>query len=203
MVTAGARASVLDRVLIEAGLIRATTKPRPPRLADLPGALRSEVLGLYRQLGGKLDEPLLRPGAWDLPYSDVIVELDEDMHFNRYRTLTLEAPFAASLPWAATYRQHAGAHEGRAGTGGRRWTSPPPPGRAHVRASRREVGVRPRRGSTMEATSAVRRGQGCCGRGWTCPAGAHLDLRRCGRNPHGGRSSWSRDDCAGLAPTVR
>lgn len=125
MVTAGARASVLDRLLIETGLIRATARPRPPRLADLPVPLRSEVPDLYRQLGGKLDEPLLRPGAWDLPYSDVIVELDEDMHFNRYRTLTLGAPFAASLPWAATYRQHAGAHEGRAGTGGRRWTSPP------------------------------------------------------------------------------
>ncbi|WP_396290846.1 hypothetical protein [Curtobacterium sp. KT1] len=111
-------------MLIEAGLIRATARPRPPRLADLSGPLRSEVLGLYRQLGGKLDEPLLRPGAWDLPYSDVIVELDEDMHFNRYRTLTLEARFAAVFPWAAAYRQHAGAHERRAGTGGRRWTSP-------------------------------------------------------------------------------
>jgi len=125
MVTAGARASVLDQVLIEAGLARASARPRPPRLADLPVPLRSEVLDLYRQLGGQLDAPVFRPGPWDLPYSNVIVELDEDMHFNRYRALTLEAPFAAALPWAAAYRQHAGAHEGRAGTGGRRWTSPP------------------------------------------------------------------------------
>lgn len=125
MVRAGARASVLDQVLLQAGLTRASARPGAPRIADLPVPLAGEIFDLYHQLGGKLADPAFRPGAWDLPYSNVIVELDEDMHFNRYRALTLEARFAAVLPWAAAYRQHARAHEGRAGTGGRRWTSPP------------------------------------------------------------------------------
>lgn len=124
MVRAGARASVLDRELLQAGMTRASARPRAPRITDLPVPLAGELFDLYHQLGGKLADPAFRPGAWDLPYSNVIVELDEDMHFNRYRTLTLQARFAAALPWAAAYRQHAGAHERRAGTGGRRWTSP-------------------------------------------------------------------------------
>lgn len=125
MVRAGARASVLDQVLLQAGLTRASARPRAPRIADLPVPLAGEIFDLYHRIGGKLADPAFRPGAWDLPYSNVIVELDEDMHFNRYRALTLEARFAAVLPWAAAYRKHAGGHEGRAGTGGRRWTSPP------------------------------------------------------------------------------
>ena len=104
--------------------MRASARPRAPRLADLPEPLRSEVLGLYRQLGGQLDAPVFRPGAWDLSYSNVIVELDEDMHFNRYRALTLETRSAAALPWAAAYRHYAGTHEHRSGTGGKRWTTP-------------------------------------------------------------------------------
>lgn len=199
MVRAGARASVLDQVLLQAGLTRASARPGAPRIADLPVPLAGEIFDLYHQLGGKLADPAFRPGAWDLPYSNVVVELDEDMHFNRYRALTLEARFAAVLPWAAAYRQHAGAHE----RGDRRQTMDESPGRAHVRASGREVGVQSRRSSTMEATGAVRRDQRCCSRSWTCPAGTRLHLRRCGRNPHRGRSSWSRHHRSGLAPTVR
>ncbi|WP_267424861.1 MULTISPECIES: DUF7255 family protein [unclassified Curtobacterium] len=81
------------------------------------------VVDLYRQLGGVLDEPVFRPGAWDLAYSNVIVELDEDMHFNRYRAVTLQTTDAEPLPWANAYRGYAAAHERRCGTGGRRWTS--------------------------------------------------------------------------------
>lgn len=123
MTKTGARARSLDRALVEAGFARASAPP-PPRLPDLAASVSAEVRDLYQQLGGVLHEPLLRPGTWDLPYVDVIVELDEDMHFNRYRAVTLDAGFAADLPWAAPYRLHAAEHEHRSGTGGRRWTNP-------------------------------------------------------------------------------
>jgi hypothetical protein len=83
------------------------------------------IRSLYRALGGILDEPELRPGRWDLTYDPVVIELDEEMHFNRYRAVTLGVDAVASTPWAAAYRDFCETHERRAGTGGRRWTSSP------------------------------------------------------------------------------
>uniref|UniRef100_A0A5Q5CFC0 Uncharacterized protein n=1 Tax=Mycobacterium sp. (strain JLS) TaxID=164757 RepID=A0A5Q5CFC0_MYCSJ len=84
----------------------------------------------------------LRPGAWDLAFADgLVVELDEELHFNRYRLRTLEAPWSARLPWHDAYivfceRQEQACLD--AGRWGKRWTSPPcesmfgPPGEAGV-----------------------------------------------------------------------
>lgn len=38
--------------------------------------------------------------------------------------MTLDAPWAEHLPWTDAYRRYVAAGEHRAGTGGRRWTSP-------------------------------------------------------------------------------
>ncbi|QKS16491.1 hypothetical protein HUN59_09950 [Curtobacterium sp. Csp2] len=123
MTRTGARAAVLDDALVRMGFTR-TPRPAAPRLPDLPPSIRTETLDLYRSLGGLAPEPQIRPGPWDLSYGDVVVELDEDFHFNRYRTLTLLAPFASTLPWAVDYRRHSTDQEHRSGTGGRRWTNP-------------------------------------------------------------------------------
>lgn len=123
MTKTGTRATALDRILRDSGLASRPAK-RGPRLPELPEAARSAVMSLYRQLGGVLDEPEFRPGSWDLAYDGVIVELDEDMHFNRYRAATLGMSAIASAPWAAAYDDFCRAHERRSGTGGRRWSSP-------------------------------------------------------------------------------
>jgi hypothetical protein len=60
-----------------------------------------------------------------MAYSDgLLLELDENFHFHRYRGTTLDAPWAALLPWTVPYRQYVRDGERRAGIGGRRWTSP-------------------------------------------------------------------------------
>lgn len=79
---------------------------------------------MYHRLGGVLVEPRLAPGSWDLAFDGLVVELDEEMHFHRYRALTLNAPWAARLPWTDNYRVFAASFEKRAGTGGKRWTNP-------------------------------------------------------------------------------
>lgn len=101
--------------------------PRP-QLADLSDPLADELPGLYRRLGGAQEAPTLRPGAWDLTFGgSLVVELDEELHFNRYRALTLSASWAADLPWTAEYRAYCEQQEGdcpSAGTWGKRWTNP-------------------------------------------------------------------------------
>ncbi len=70
---------------------------------------------------------MLRPGAWDLTLAGgVVVELDEELHFNRYRTRTLTAPWARKLPWRDAYLAMCARHEDecvRAGSWGKRWTN--------------------------------------------------------------------------------
>jgi hypothetical protein len=76
----------------------------------------ARVLQLYRALGGEVEEfAVFRPGVWDIVLTDgLIVELDEEQHFNRYRHTTLDVPWAASLPWADDFRRYSLEHEGAA-----------------------------------------------------------------------------------------
>lgn len=67
----------------------------PPRLAwdDLRRAgLAGEALTIYHRLGGVHDVPPVHPGAWNIACGDLVIELDEEWHFNRYRAFTLESP---------------------------------------------------------------------------------------------------------------
>lgn len=97
-----------------------------PRLDALSDSAAAEVLAVYRKLGGQLESPALRPGAWDLTVDGILVELDEQLHFNRYRATTLEAPTYATLsrfPLTA-YRAFSAAKEPdclRLGSGQGRW----------------------------------------------------------------------------------
>ncbi len=129
MVRTGARASVLLDALAAAGFQALAKDAVPPRpcLADLPPATRAELFDLYRTFGGMQDSPTFPPGSWNLPFrGPLLVELDEELHFNRYRATTLEASWEADLPWTADYRRHCADHEPgclEAGAWGKRWVN--------------------------------------------------------------------------------
>lgn len=127
MVRTGRRADLLRSLLLAAGLEHGSS-PKRPSLDSLSPELLSELDGLYRRLGGIKDQPAFRPGAWDLSFADgLVVELDEELHFNRYRALTLDAPWCAGLPWTEAYRKFCREHEDaclQAGRWGKRWTNP-------------------------------------------------------------------------------
>lgn len=128
MVRTGTRARSLAALLERGGLRAGGTPPPAPRLADLPEELARSVLSLYRALGGASASPSLRPGGWDLALADgTLVELDEELHFNRYRRLTLETDWAKQLPWHDDYLRFCDSEEAaclQAGTWGKRWTNP-------------------------------------------------------------------------------
>ena len=127
MVRTGKRAAALARLLEAGGLTPDATRATAPRVEDLDVSIGNDVLRLYRGLGGVLENPQLRPGAWDLSMDGAMIELDEELHFNRYRKMTLKRPWAASLPWAMSYEQDCDTREAqclRSATWGKRWSNP-------------------------------------------------------------------------------
>jgi hypothetical protein len=70
--------------------------PRPD-VASMPDNLADETMAVYRDLAvHRLPRdgesfPTFRPDDWDLRVEGVLIELDEERHFNRYRGQTLRA----------------------------------------------------------------------------------------------------------------
>jgi hypothetical protein len=128
MARTGARAAALNTVMIAAGYCPADRKPEPPRLASLDANVANQLRELHRTLGGTAADPQLRPGSWDLAYDgDLVVELDEELHFNRYRLATLATDCAAALPWHDDYVRLCADREPdclKAAMWGKRWTNP-------------------------------------------------------------------------------
>ena len=126
VVRTGKRAQALAVLLTEAGLPVADERPPAPRSEALSPEMREDVLDLYRSLGGRPGRPL-RPGAWDLALTGGdVVELDEELHFNRYRAATLERSWSRQLPWRDAYVAMCRKHEAEcasAGSWGMRWTN--------------------------------------------------------------------------------
>ena len=83
---------------------------------------------MYRALGGNHPAPHFRPGSWDLVCEgELIVQLDEELHFNRYRAQTLDGDWAKDLPWTTPYKEQCTRFESlcmKAGRWGKRWTNP-------------------------------------------------------------------------------
>jgi len=95
----------------------------------MPPEAAERILELYRELGGSAEEfVVFRPGVWDIVLADgLIVELDEEQHFNRYRFATLEPAWSRALPWASDYRRYSADHEAAAlkkASRGGYWASP-------------------------------------------------------------------------------
>lgn len=130
MTRTGARAATLSE-LLEAGGLTATERPPRPRIDDVPNAVSIRINDVYRALNGNpgvLHQA--QPGAFDLCVSStagaLIVELDEEQHFNRYRATTLSFPWSDALPWAGAYRDYSRIHEAdlaRKFISGGRWTN--------------------------------------------------------------------------------
>ena len=123
MARTGARAAALKQLLQRAGLTPVDAQPARPSGAHYA----AELHALYRKLGGLLASPVWRPGDWDMVFAGpLVVELDEELHFNRYRAVTLDSSWANSLPWTDAYRSYCAEHEDRcldAGRWGKRWTN--------------------------------------------------------------------------------
>lgn len=45
------------------------------------------------------------------PCRPVVIELDEEQHFNHYRAATLRFSWAEELPWTSAYRDYSRLHE--------------------------------------------------------------------------------------------
>lgn len=101
-----------------------------PRTGDICRAgLESYVTDTYRALGGILDPFVLNLRSWDMEFNGIAVELDEYLHFNRYRLQTLQSPLYARLDKFPTshYRDFCVGHERdclSAGGYGGKWTKP-------------------------------------------------------------------------------
>lgn len=128
MVRTGARARALLQLLIRGGFRPVAVQPPPPRLDDLPPESAARIVDLHLKLGGHEGFDRFRPGAWDLAFQDgLVVELDEQLHFNRYRATTLHDEWTRSLPWRDMYLAYCQEREVDCiadGGWGKRWTNP-------------------------------------------------------------------------------
>jgi hypothetical protein len=128
VVKTGARAGKLEALLIDAGLHRSTEEPPRARVENLPIDFKAHIDALYMDLDGQVEAPSFRPGKWDLAFEGgLVVELDEELHFNRYRALTLSGNWTQRLPWTTDYLSYCDHHEPNCladGRWGKRWTNP-------------------------------------------------------------------------------
>jgi hypothetical protein len=91
--------------------------------------LGDTVDAVYRALGGIQPVWTARPGAWDLVFDGVAVELDEQLHFNRYRATSLDSAMYAQFPRfpLMSYRAQCRSFENaclKAGGYGGKWSNP-------------------------------------------------------------------------------
>lgn len=87
-----------------------------------------EIEAIYRRHGGVRTSPPLNLRSWDIEFDGFAVELDEYLHFNRYRAITLEASAYRDLSDfpLGLYRAYCSAHEARclkAGGYGGKWSN--------------------------------------------------------------------------------
>lgn len=94
----------------------------------LPASAADTLLVIFRDLGGvPAHEAALAPSGWDMQADQILIEFDEDLHFNRYRTISLATPWASDLPWSISYGAYSTGMEGmclKAGSHGGKWASP-------------------------------------------------------------------------------
>lgn len=112
------------------------TVAKKPKKVVVPWATTSHVphesadrlLDIFAQLGGlPAYQAALTPRGWDMKADGVLVEFDEDLHFNRYRSHSLTTPWDSQLPWFVAYRSYAVDKEDmclKAGKYKGKWASP-------------------------------------------------------------------------------
>lgn len=101
-----------------------------PQRHDFEGTrYKLHVQQAYESLGGRLDTFPLNLRKWDIVFDGIAIELDEQLHFNRYRLATMECSLYEELPLFPLdlYREYATQHEAaciRASSYGGKWSNP-------------------------------------------------------------------------------
>lgn len=94
----GEMQSTLEQLLASVGTISHKRLPFP-RDHDVVRAGHGELVNdVYKNLGGGLPSASLNLRPWDMEFDGVAVELDEYLHFNRYRAFTLDSMAYSDLP---------------------------------------------------------------------------------------------------------
>lgn len=102
------------------------TYPAPKRRDIAKSAYEKAVQELYIKLGGIQETYPLNLRTWDMQFSGVAVELDEEQHFHRYRAQTLASHIYKELPNFpfSVYQTYCSKRENKARTDGGFWTNP-------------------------------------------------------------------------------
>lgn len=125
----GERQNVLKSILQQAGYSVAGGHLAYPDARTIEmSVVASEVLRVYRVLGGVLNKIPMNLRKWDIEADEIAVELDEELHFNRYRFLTLQSHLYDNLAHfpLEQYRNYCKRYEInclRAGSYGKKWTN--------------------------------------------------------------------------------
>jgi hypothetical protein len=124
----GKRQCALEQLLICAGNVSHKTLKFPKAEDVAEPALKSEIEHVYQKLGGILPSIPLKLSYWDTEFDGIAVELDEESHFNRYRTDTLKSTIDQRLPRFPldAYQRYCSEHEDSClrRSYGKYWTSP-------------------------------------------------------------------------------
>jgi len=100
-----------------------------PKADDVAASeLKPEIERVYRSLGGILPAIHLNLRHWDIEFDKIAVELDECLHFNCYRTITLNSKSYKRLPGfpLKDYQRYCSERAEecrRAGSWGKRWST--------------------------------------------------------------------------------
>lgn len=89
--------------------------------------LDNEVMSIYKKLGGTQYEYPINY-RWDIKYPDFCIELDEQLHFNRYRLITLESEIYSNYKYFSidNYKSYCKLYEDKclaSGKYGNKWKS--------------------------------------------------------------------------------
>ena len=94
----GAKQSALASMLAGSGNIAKGSVTYPTLRQVIASPYAHEIERIYRNLGGVLPTFPVGFRGWDIEFEGMAVELDEELHFNRYRALTLGSELYDELP---------------------------------------------------------------------------------------------------------
>lgn len=125
----GAMQRTLEELLRCRGKVSHKTLNFPKPESVCASALKFEIESVYHSLGGILPSIPLNLRQWDLEFDGIAVELDECLHFNCYRTITLKSKsYKCLLPGfpLEDYQRYCSEQAEecvRAGCWGKRWSN--------------------------------------------------------------------------------
>jgi hypothetical protein len=125
----GKMQGALEQLLSCAGTVSRKPLKYPEDYDVAASDLRPEIERVYRSLGGVLQSIPLNLRPWDLEFDGIAVELDESLHFNRYRGVILRSASYARLPRFPldAYQHYCSEREEiclKNGSYGKKWSSP-------------------------------------------------------------------------------